>query len=495
MQFGAVEAVLFWGKYRPNTVAIVANGEERTYAQLAHDVRALASRAARMLNHVKCVGVTAGRKMDYLAQILALHAAGKTPVALHANAGIDHLNQCIMESGAQVVLVDQGSNLTALGKQGKLKVPALSLATDDSTDVKGFTAANSEPTDPWAILFSSGSTGLSKAILRDQYSMVTEFIGWCLELGLTRHTRFYVARPIYYTGGIVLTVATLLVGGTVVLDDYMDDGDVNEVAKGIERATSSRKLPWLFLVPDQIRAVNSQAMKLPCGRIENVLVMGAPISGNEKQSFGRHLNCNVIESWGNTESLGTITDPEDLQNCPDSVGRPFVTDELYIVDEQGKTLPCGKVGRLAGGKEAGFAEYVGREEETKKTITNGLIISEDCAYEDEQGHLFVQGRVQEQVRIGDGTYFLNKIEANARACQFAREICICPAEGDEGQVKLHCLIVPTGDKEVRMQALSVFQAELPMGVQLGTLKEVAQLPKTPAGKLDRAACASLLRDV
>lgn len=493
MQFGAVEAVLFWGRYRPNTVALVANGEERTYAQLASAIRSLAKRITRALPSVTRVGITAGKKADYLTHLLALQVAGKTPVTLHANAGIEHLNQCITESGTQIILVEPGSDLHVQGDKGKLRTSVLALPHEDLGDADGFAGVNSVPTDPWAILFSSGSTGLSKAILRDQYSMVTEFVGWCLELGLTRHTRFYVARPIYYTGGIVLTMATLLVGGTVIVDDYRDDGDFREVAQFIEHAVASRRLPWLFLVPDQIRTVTSKAITLPRARIENVLVMGAPISGNEKGSLGRLLKCNVIESWGNTESLGTITDAEDLQTCPDSVGRPFVTDELYIVDEQGKTLPRGKVGRLAGGQEAGFAEYVGREEETRKTITNGLIISEDCACEDEHGHLYLQGRVQEQVSIGGAACFLGKLEADARACQFAREICICPAEGSAGQVKLDCLIVPTGNKRTRKKACEAFRAHLPAGAQLGTVKEVAQLLRTSTGKLDRAACAKLLK--
>ena len=73
--------------------------------------------------------------------------------------------------------------------------------------------------------------------------------------------------------------------------------------------------------------------------------MGAPISGNEKRAARVALRSNIVESWGNSESLGTITEPNDLDSRPDSVGRPFLTDELLVVDDS--LQPCRPYERLS----------------------------------------------------------------------------------------------------------------------------------------------------
>src|SRR5207248_99335 len=104
---------------------------------------------------------------------------------------------------------------------------AHALAPAGST--KSFTVNSSwpqaAPNDEWGIVFSSGTTGPSKAIERNHYSMVTEHLGWCLELQLRRRTPFYIGRPVFYTGGLVLALSTLTVCGCVIVDDFADNED------------------------------------------------------------------------------------------------------------------------------------------------------------------------------------------------------------------------------------------------------------------------------
>ena len=59
--------------------------------------------------------------------------------------------------------------------------------------------------------------------------MVTELTGWCLELGLRRKSTFYIGRPVFYTGGLVLALSTMMAGGTVIVDDYGKNDDNDEV--------------------------------------------------------------------------------------------------------------------------------------------------------------------------------------------------------------------------------------------------------------------------
>jgi acyl-coenzyme A synthetase/AMP-(fatty) acid ligase len=241
--------------------------------------------------------------------------------------------------------------------------------------------------------------------------MVTELIGWSLELGLTRHTRFYIGRPIYYTGGLVLALATLLVAGTVVLNDYQSDDSAEEVWKDYQRALEEVSIDFAFFIPEQLREFLRFAAGQRPRTARTILTMGSPITGPEKEQVIRAFDCELVESWGNSESLGTITDPEDVHVRPDSIGRPFLTDEMCIVDEEFRLLRSNLSGRLAGSENAGFLRYSNRPDETNLAKRNELIISEDIGFQDEDGFFYIKGRAQYCVVLPDGsTVFLEDLE-------------------------------------------------------------------------------------
>ena len=265
--------------------------------------------------------------------------------------------------------------------------------------------------------------------------MVTEFLGWIMELGLNRGTTFFIARPIYYTGGLVLAGATLLVGGTIVIDDLQDDNS-SEQAWGSPSLTRSRatRSTGPFFIPDQLRAFikTKRNPSLP-RRPKNVLVMGGFISGEEKLATSRLLCCNVIESWGNSESLGTITEASDLNTRPKSSGRPFVCDDLFIVDKKFRPLPPGVHGRIAGGIEAGFVRYSNRPEATDEARREDLIISDDYGYQDEEGYFYILGRLSDNIVRNGKSIFLSQIEARIYSDDQINECCVT-STGDEESV-------------------------------------------------------------
>ena len=230
--------------------------------------------------------------------------------------------------------------------------------------------------------------------------MITEIMGWCLELPLTRQSVFYIGRPLFYTGGLVLALASLFVGATLIVNDYHDDSDADEVWSDFEQHLLAHEVDWAFFVPDQLRAF-TRLGRAPKRAATTILVMGAPISGDEKRKARDTLGSQIVESWGNSESLGTITEPRDLDLRPDSVGRPFLTDELWVVDET--LTPCApnERGRIAGGETAGFEEYSSRPEATLEVKRKKLIISDDIGYTDECGYFYVTGRDQDILLRGN----------------------------------------------------------------------------------------------
>jgi acyl-coenzyme A synthetase/AMP-(fatty) acid ligase len=322
---------------------------------------------------------------------------------------------------------------------------------------------------------------LPKGIARDQYSVVVELLGWCLELQLTAHTSFFMGRPIFYTGGLILVLSTLLAGGTVVLPS---DVSWQTYQDTLER----RPIDLAFFIPTQLRQFIEEARKAKTGPrfARTILVMGEVISGQEKSDANRLLKSDIIESWGNTEGLGTITRPGDLQDCPDSIGRPFLTDLMFVVDEAGQLLPSGKVGRLAGAVEAGFTEYCGRPDDTRSTKRNDILISDDLGYVDERGMFYVLGRTDEVIEVGEGLAVLPDLESQFRSLGLTKELCMVPlARGPD--LTFAVAVVPFDDSAPKQpdEFLEILNQRCPPHIRITEVRFFDALPRTATGKIMR----------
>jgi len=484
MQFGFSESVAHWGRYRGSRRAVLTNGKVVSYGSLNADINRVVPRLLE--DPASRIAVACSSKYNLLVSILAILRAGKSVVLLNTGLSDEALITNLTDAEVQVLLHDVSSEKAAnLVRQrgGRLiTMPGLANEVAVSLPVR-------EPKDEWGVLYSSGTTGTPKGIERDHDSMVTEFIGWIIELGLNRRTTFFIGRPIYYTGGLVLAAATLLVGGTIVIDDLQDENDSEQAWDSLVNSLNDDEVDWAFFIPDQLRSFLKTKREPSLPRVpKNVLVMGGPISAEEKLATSQLLRCNIIESWGNSESLGTITEAEDLSIRPNSIGRPFVCDDLSIVDEKLRPLAPRERGRIAGGVEAGFVRYSNRPEATDEARREGLIISEDYGFQDDEGYFYILGRLSDSVVRNGRSIFLSQIEARIRSDSQVKECCVTSV-GDEESFQIVAIVSPVihTDSEVVRTRLN---ATLPDGEQIDRIL-LMEIPRVPSGKIDRFTCKKL----
>jgi len=493
MQFGVWECVQHWGRFRPNQVALQTLDRSLSYAALNSEVNRVSNalRAAKL--HGLRIGVALRSRVDLIVGIIAILREGKSVVLVNPGLDDSGLRQTLDDAEVAQVLVDQSNErVVDLAPSGPTtRVVRFPDATAGFLDVgPGPTRI---PEDEWGVVYSSGTTGTPKGIERDQNSMITELLGWCLELGLTRETTFYVGRPVYYTGGLVLTLGTLLVSGAVWLSDYQNGNDDREVWRDYQAALTRGPVSHAFFVPDQIRAFCRIAAggPKPLPHAKTILTMGAPISGKEKTTARLALGSQIVESWGNSEGLGTITDPEDVDLRPASIGRPFLSDEMCVVGDDAKPVAVREIGRIAGGEQAGFSKYSSNPEATQKVRREELIISEDVGYVDEDGYFYLRGRVNETVTRSGTTVFTAEVEAKLRAVLGTEECFACGA-GDEAEPRLYCLTTDLGVFKSVDEALKRANEQLARAERLDAILVVPSIPRLPAGKIDRVRARQLV---
>ena len=491
--FELLTCVRFWGQHQRQSLAL-ASGERRlTYGQLCLTLSRINSQI-QLNDRSRRVAVYASSKCDIALGVLGALWGGHRAVVLNPGQPADCVAQCFTDTSvARVILAPDDADKWQ--RAAELHPELRQLAIVSSWN--GHATENSELSWPigrrgdeeWGVLYTSGSTGRPKGIERDVESMQTEFLGWCLELGLRTSTRFYVGRPLFYTGGLVLALSTFLSGGTAVLNEVPAD-DADALIEDIVCASAEGPLDWVFLVPEQIRQIvlDGSAERLR-GAVRGVLVMGAPISGAEKQDLAEQLGGTVRESWGNSESLGTITDDAMLRECPDSVGRPFIGDIMCVVDGNDQECPDNVWGRLAGREAGGFTRYVNADAETEEVKRKGLIISEDIGWRDERDRYFVAGRMQERVSTDGSDYFLPNLENELRRRHEMRGLfCVVHRETSSGAELGIVYESQHIDRGVAENAAATLRPRFKVAEVCG----VVSLPRTASGKPDRTAAGAIL---
>lgn len=408
MWLGIGDAIEHWARYTPHKTALRVG--DRSY-----DFKTLYDRAISIgLSAIESktdgrVAVGVDDKFEYLACLVGLNLARTSIVILNPHASNEALKVHLADTSPSAV-IGHSDLLNAINREATESLKTINIL--EIPLIKDKKLPSKADNEEWGILFSSGSTGISKAIVYNHLAMSSELLAWCLELGIRRETKFYVGRPIYYTGGLVITLATLLVGGVVILPGPKDDGDFGSIWNHYQKCLESGTLDFAFFIPDQIRTFMKLADE-PLGG-PTLLTMGAPISGDEKKAAFHKLKSPVIESWGNSEGLGTITDRADLFSRPDSIGRPFLTEKICVVTDELVECELGQSGRLAGPEETMFIEYANRPDATGRVKKNNLVLSDDIGYMDEDHYFYILGRDQESFVVEGRIVFLADMEEGIR---------------------------------------------------------------------------------
>lgn len=483
MWLGIGSAIKHWGKYLPDKTAILLGSKEFTYKELYYRSISISNYICQ--TDLDCrIAVVVKDKFEYLSCIVGLNIINIPIIILNPYISIEALEVNLNDTKPNLIIVDSD------GKQKIKKVKSYNGKLMAISDIP-FNNGNNLLIRPykteWGILFSSGSTGISKAIIYEHQTMVSELLAWILEIGITRQSTFYIGRPISYTGGLVLALATLLVGGTVILNSDNIDNDFSEIWLHYQKCLNYWKVDFTFFVPDQIRHFTKIAKNTIGG--PTILVMGAAISSNEKKVAKKVLKSPIIESWGNTEGLGTITDISDLEKRPDSIGRPFLTEEIFIVTEDLEHCPPSQRGRLAGTDETMFVEYANRPSVTERVKKKNIILSDDIGYMDSDGYFYIEGRSQESFIFNCETIFVSDIEHKIREIDGVKENCIILSEFNNIP-RLYIAIIADASHYSSIKQLINNKLEF----KYYQIHFIDKIPRLASGKMDKLTLKQIIEE-
>ncbi|MCA9557690.1 MAG: long-chain fatty acid--CoA ligase, partial [Myxococcales bacterium] len=329
--------------------------------------------------------------------------------------------------------------------------------------------------DPRAalVLSTSGSSGRPKDVLLGRDGLVANIEAILDYLPVADHPRTAIVLPLNYSYALVgQALTTLAVGGTVVLLS-----DLNYPAQQAERMAALR-VEGLSSVPASLRLL-AAANAPPLAYVASA---GGPLSDATRQSMAEAWpDARRFNQYGLTEASPRVTACSDVEAAfhRGSVGRPLRGVQVEAVD-----------GELVVRSPAVMLGYLNDPEGTAAALTSRGLRTGDRGHVDADGYVFVEGRVDDLVKIAGERVSLDAVAAAVRTLPGVRDAAVVTLPDARTDLRLAALVVLDGDAElraVRRAARALHPAHRP------TLWAAAEaLPTNARAKLDRSAVRRLL---
>lgn len=347
--------------------------------------------------------------------------------------------------------------------------------------------------DTAMMLLSSGTTGLPKAIARQNAGYCEMIARACEVFGLDQNSVYLAAMPV--THGFSLNcpgiLGTLTCSGAIALAD-------NPSAEESLDIIAHRGVTHTTLVPALLAQWSHQQSLSPrnIDSLWHVQVGGSRTSPELAASASRILGVTLQQCYGMSEGLlcfNRISDTESMRFH--SQGRPLSeSDEVQIVDENGNPVPLGESGELVTRGPYTITCYYQNPVADRRSFTDeGFYRTGDLAHADRFGNLVIDGRVNDAINRGGEKFSPEEIEELAlQHPDINNAACVGAADPLYGEVP--CLFICTDRAEISLgtirrffeiQGLALFKAPEKLIV-------VDAIPMKGIGKIDRLALRDLL---
>ncbi len=361
-------------------------------------------------------------------------------------------------------------------------------------------------TDPLYILYTSGTTGRPKGVVRDNGGHAVA-MAWSLEnvYGIGPDDTWWAASDVgWVVGHSYIVYAPLLVGATTVLYEGKPVGTPD--AGAFWRVISDHGVNALFTAPTAIRAVKkadpdgSLLAGHDLSSLRTLFFAGERLDPDTYHWATDRLRVPVIDNWWQTETgWPIVSNLRGLEPMPIKPGSPTVPVPGYdvrVVDSDGQDVPAGQDGAIVIRLPLPPGTLSTLWGDDQRYIDSYLTVFEDCyttgdgGYLDEDGYVYVMGRTDDVINVAGHRLSTGSMEAVVAAHPDVAECAVIGVQDPlKGQVPRAFVVLKAGvdaDPAV-LQAQIVADVRAQIG-PVAALKEVVivpGLPKTRSGKILR----------
>jgi acyl-CoA synthetase (AMP-forming)/AMP-acid ligase II/uncharacterized protein YndB with AHSA1/START domain len=406
------------GGYRANAVrfphelAVVDERGELTFAELDR-------RTNRLANGLAEYGVRQGRRVALMCRnhaglVEAMVACGKLGadvVLLNTGLSADQVARVINAHRPIVLMGDD--EFMPLFHHLPMSLPWISTWSvhpgETSIDTVIDAAAPKPPKPPTnpgkIIVLTSGTTGTPKGARRRNPKGISTAAALLSRIPLKMGERMLVAAPIFHTWGLAAVQLGMVLRATLVLHRRFD-------AHEALRAIDTQECTSVFAVPIMLQRMldlpEAVRDRYDHSSLRVVASSGSALPGPFVTAFMDYFGDVLYNLYGSTEvSWASIADPTDLRAAPITAGRCPIGTRVGILDQAGRPVPPGVIGRICVGNDMLFEGYTNG---TSNEVHDELMVTGDTGYLDADNRLFVCGRDDDMIVSGGENVFPRPLE-------------------------------------------------------------------------------------
>mgnify|MGYP001164213026 FL=1 len=380
---------------------------------------------------------------------------------------------------------------------------------------------NSTPVDcvalpsrhPLYILYTSGTTGKPKGIVRDngghavalKYSMKAVY-------DVQEGDVFWAASDVgWVVGHSYIVYGPLLAGCTTVL--YEGKPVKTPDAGAFWRVISQHRVKVFFVAPTAIRAIRKEDSqgklieRYDISALESQFVAGERLDPATYRWLVKHLKIPVIDHWWQTETgwpvCSSFPGMQELDTREGSCGKPCPGWDVMALDEEGTIQDPGEEGSLVFGSPlppGALLTVWGDEKRFHDSYWKrfpGFYLTGDSGFLDSDGFVYVMGRTDDVINVAGHRLSTGRMEEVLAADSAVAECAVvAKKDPDKGEIPVGFVILNLGlntkEEEVFQSLVKLMRESVGAFANFKLVFFVEKLPKTRSGKILRRLLRSMI---
>ncbi|MER6786898.1 long-chain-fatty-acid--CoA ligase [Streptomyces sp. NPDC000658] len=488
---------------RPDHVAMVHLGTTVTYARLHRE----SNRAAHAL---RAAGLAAGDRVAFLGMesahyyeiAFACAKSGAVLVPVNWRLTADEVAHQLRDSGARLLFVEEEYHATA--ERVAEKLPDLRHVV--GMDAEGRRGAGylawkhrhpdtdlphgPDPADPFAVLYTSGTTGLPKGVVlphrcffalgRAMDDSGLDWVDW------KPGDRSLIGLPGLHIAGLSWAMQGFTAGVTNVVMRMFVAQDAVALIRDLGVTTT-------FVAPAMLQMMLTEPAASPeaFASLRKVVYGGSPVAqGLLARSMETMVNAELVQAYAATETgnaVALLPSSDHVVGSPRlrAAGRPCPGVEIRIVADE-ETCPPGGVGEVWVRTPAAMLGYWNLPEATARALRDGWLRMGDAGYLDEDGYLYLCDRIKDTIIVAGENVYPGEVEEALAAHPAVAEAAVVGAPHPRWGESVHaCVVVRDGMRVTPRQLLLSLKGRIADYKIPSSYDLVDALPRNATGKVLR----------
>ena len=464
--------------------------ENKTYKNLLEDINSFGTKLYDLGYKNKRIAVVGRNRYEWVVAHLSNLLGGIVSIPLDKELQVDELESCLVRSKADVVVFDEKyiENIEEIKRRNNtnLKEYICMSKNENYKDFwtllkdgknllkkgkKEYVNAKIDPYKMAILLFTSGTTSKSKAVMLSQNNIASNVYAMLLVEDFRPTDVNLAFLPFHHIFGSTEMIVMLACGIATAFPDglryvaqnlkeykvsvfvgvpLLVEAIYKKIEQEIEKKGKTKLINkakkvsnfLLKLGIDVRRKLFREVIDALGGSMRFVISGGAPLDKRVAQGFNE-LGIKLVQGYGLTETAPVIA----AENCKKvrygSIGIPMDNVEVEIVDKDEDGI-----GELRVKGPNVMLGYYENEEETNKVLRDGWFYTGDLGYFDKDGFLFLTGRRKDMIVLKNGKkVFPEELETLINRLDIVEECIVfgIPDEKDKNDIKLSVKVVYNKD--------------------------------------------------